>query len=121
MRGLEVLINALSTDIAPGVRMAAAWGLGTLRLRDSDETDCGDALDLYLKALQAGCNDGEWIFCYAVSVAMESLRQDIIDNSEQHYRILNAMAHLASIQLEPTQAVRMRASLVGSRLINHWN
>jgi phycocyanobilin lyase beta subunit len=120
VRGLEVLIDALSTDIGPSVRRAAARGLGTLRLEDPDVKDRGDALERCLEALQAGCEDGEWIVRYAVAVGMESLGLGMVETDAQRCRILNAMARLASIPQEPTQVVRMRASLARSRLMNHW-
>jgi protein-tyrosine-phosphatase len=102
VRGLEVLIDALSTDIGPSVRRAAARGLGTLRLEDPDVKDRGDALERCLEALQAGCEDGEWIVRYAVAVGMESLGLGMVETDAQRCRILNAMARLASIPQEPT-------------------
>jgi phycocyanobilin lyase beta subunit len=120
VRGLEVLIDALSTDIGPSVRRAAARGLGTLRLGDSDGEDRRQTLERCLAALQEGCEDGEWIVRYAVAVGMESLGLAMVETDEQRSRILRTMAGLASIPQEPTQVVRMRASLARSRLINHW-
>ena len=120
VRGLEVLIDALRHDIGPSVRRAAARGLGTLRLGDSDVKSRCHALERCLAALESGSGDGEWIVRYAVAVGMESLGLTMVETDEQRGRILNAMARLASIPQEPTQVVRMRASLARTRLINHW-
>lgn len=121
VRGLDVLVEALRSDIGPSVRRAAARGLGSLRLAEEPPVNHhGTALERALTALEAGCEDGEWIVRYAVAVGLESLGVAVVQAENQRRRILAAMDRLSSDGEETTSVVRMRADLARGRLQAHW-
>lgn len=121
VRGLDVLVEALRSDIGPSVRRAAARGLGSLRLEEERPVNHhGTALERALTALEAGCEDGEWIVRYAVAVGLESLGMAVVQAEDQRRRILAAMDLLSSDGEETTSVVRMRADLARGRLQAHW-
>lgn len=80
----------------------------------------GTALERALTALEAGCEDGEWIVRYAVAVGLESLGMAVVQAEDQRRRILAAMDLLSSDGEETTSVVRMRADLARGRLQAHW-
>ena len=117
VRGLELLEEALGTDVGPSVRRAAACGLGSLRLETLEAPQRLAVRERSLQALLAGCRDGEWVVRYAVSVGLESLglRQDPRLQERQH--LLEALAALGQPEREETAVVRLRARLALQRIL----
>ena len=117
VRGLELLEEALGTDVGPSVRRAAACGLGSLRLETLEAPQRLAVRERSLQALLAGCRDGEWVVRYAVSVGLESLglRQDPRLQERQH--LLEALAALGQPEREETEVVRLRARLALQRIL----
>ena len=116
VRGLDLLEEALASDIGPSVRRAAARGLGQLRLdalgeplRLAVQTRC-------LQALVAGCSDGEWVVRYAVAVGLEGI--GLADFNSEHLRPSSRQALLGLSQPdgEEVPVVRLRAALALRRL-----
>lgn len=115
-RGLDLLEEALGSDIGPSVRLAAARGLGQLRLdalgeplRLAVQTRC-------LQALVAACADGEWVVRYAVAVGLEGI--GLADFNSEHLRPASRQALLGLSQPdgEAVPVVRLRAALALRRL-----
>ncbi|MEO1004056.1 MAG: HEAT repeat domain-containing protein [Cyanobacteria bacterium J06638_7] len=73
VRGLELLVEALGSDVAASVRRAAAKGLGSLRLEHLQPTEQQRIRQRCLQTLLAAGHDGEWVVRYAVAAALESL------------------------------------------------
>ena len=73
VRGLELLEDALGTDVAASVRRAAAKGLGQLQLGALEAGQRLAVQERCLAALLAATGDGEWVVRYAVAVGLESL------------------------------------------------
>lgn len=116
VRGLEVLEDALATDVGPSVRRAAARGLGNLRLEALGEEERQILNQRCLAALEAACADGEWVVRYAVAVALESLAQDLPPAHALRCRAQEALTTLQQPSLEDTPVVRLRADLALRRL-----
>jgi phycocyanobilin lyase subunit beta len=118
VRGLELLIDALLTDVGPSVRRAAAKGLGCLRLAGLDDTARTTIELRCLEALLGGCSDGEWVVRYAVTVGLEGLalagRWPRPDQRWQHTS--GALVTLADRAHEATRVVQLRAALALQRL-----
>lgn len=121
VEGLNVLEEALATDVGPSVRRAAARGLGQLKL----ETLAADAAVLTcercLGALEAGAGDGEWVVRYAVVVGLEALAQTAavpaVREPAMQDRIRSCLSALADADQEDTPVVRLRAGQALERLI----
>lgn len=116
VQGLEVLEEALATDVGPSVRRAAARGLGNLRLDDLGAAERQNLNQRCLAALEAACADGEWVVRYAVAVALESLAQSLPPAHALRARAQEALNTLAQPSLEDTPVVRLRADLALRRL-----
>jgi phycocyanobilin lyase beta subunit len=116
VRGLEVLEEALATDVGPSVRRAAARGLGNLRLDDLGAAERQNLNQRCLAALEVACADGEWVVRYAVAVALESLAQSLPPAHALRARAQEALNTLAQPSLEDTPVVRLRADLALRRL-----
>jgi len=116
VRGLEVLEDALATDVGPSVRRAAARGLGNLRLEALGEEERQILNQRCLAALEAACADGEWVVRYAVAVALESLAQGLPPAHALRCRAQEALTTLQQPSLEETPVVRLRADLALRRL-----
>jgi len=116
VRGLDLLEEALASDVGPSVRRAAACGLGSLRLETLEPRQRTEVRQRALEALLAGCRDGEWVVRYAVSVGLETLALRLDPPPGQRLQLLEALAGLAQPELEETPVVRLRASLAGQRL-----
>jgi phycocyanobilin lyase beta subunit len=116
VRGVEVLEDALATDVGPSVRRAAARGLGNLRLEALGEAERQTLNQRCLAALEAACADGEWVVRYAVAVALESLAQSLPPAHTLRARAEKALNTLAQPSLEDTPVVRLRADLALRRL-----
>ncbi|MFN7632942.1 MAG: HEAT repeat domain-containing protein [Cyanobacteriota bacterium] len=116
VRGLELLEQALSEDIGPSVRRAAAIGLGTLRLGDLALPERPSIEERALAALERGRHDGEWVVRYAVATAMEKLALRLQELEEGQRRAVASLCSLADHSCEEVPVVRLRAKLALSRL-----
>lgn len=119
VRGLDVLEEALATDVGPSVRRAAARGLGKLRLVHLATGTRENLNQRALAALEAACTDGEWVVRYAVAAGLESLAHALGGQSELRGRAQAALGTLAQASLEDTPVVRLRAELALRRLNDH--
>ena len=116
VRGLELLEEALASDVGPSVRRAAACGLGNLRLDTLVEVQRSAVRSRALAALVAGCRDGEWVVRYAVAVGLEALVQRMQPSAEESHRAAEALEALCCSEAEDTPVVRLRASMARQRL-----
>lgn len=116
VRGLELLEEALATDVGPSVRRAAACGLGQLRLDPLSADGRMRIRARALAALEAACADGEWVVRYAVVVGLETLVLAMDPLPGERLRVLEALAGLGHADREDTPVVRMRADLASRRL-----
>ena len=116
VRGLELLEEALASDVGPSVRRAAACGLGSLRLDSLEPPERAAVRERALGALLAGCSDGEWVVRYAVSVGLENLGLRLTPLPQEHRQLLDALAALGQPEREETAVVRLRARLALQRL-----
>jgi protein-tyrosine-phosphatase len=118
VRGLELLEQALSGDIGPSVRRAAARGLGQLRCGALETQERQRIQRRALGALSKAASDGEWVVRYAVVVGLESLAQRLLENSSEaspedgNDALQQIKAVLNQLQLDPSEAtpvVQLRA------------
>jgi phycocyanobilin lyase beta subunit len=121
VRGLDLLESALSCDIGPSVRRAAARGLGQLRLGALPPSEQSRLRQRCLEALLAGASDGEWVVRYAVTVGLEHLLSGSVDpGGVDPGRFLapgvEGLRVLASEASEETVVVRLRSRLALQRL-----
>lgn len=117
VRGLELLEEALATDVGPSVRRAAACGLGRLRLEALSEGERQSTRERCLQALQAGKADAEWVVRYAVSVGLESLGGPLRQSGGPLLEsAIASLAELSEACREETLVVRLRARLALRRL-----
>jgi phycocyanobilin lyase beta subunit len=116
VRGLELLEEALASDVGPSVRRAAACGLGRLRLHDLPAVERAPLRQRALQSLLAGCRDGEWVVRYAVAVGLESLAGTMEPEPEQRQQLRQALQALGQPEREETPVVRLRANLALERL-----
>jgi phycocyanobilin lyase beta subunit len=118
VRGLDLLEEALGSDIGPSVRRAAARGLGQLRLDALDDSQRQAVQGRCLQALVAGCSDGEWVVRYAVAVGLEGLAKGSAWPIEHSSRgcTCAALGRLSDAAHEDTPVVRLRAALALQRL-----
>ena len=117
VRGLELLEEALASDVGPSVRRAAACGLGSLRLETLEAPQRLAVRERSLQALLAGCRDGEWVVRYAVSVGLESLGLRQEPRPQERQQLLEALAALGQPEREEAAVVRLRARLAQQRLL----
>jgi len=118
VRGLELLIEALLTDVGPSVRRAAAKGLGSLQLQGLASDQRAAVEQRCLEALLQGCSDGEWVVRYAVAVGLEGLAQGSRwpPDHHDHRRATAALTQLGHADHEEASVVRLRAALALQRL-----
>jgi phycocyanobilin lyase beta subunit len=116
VRGLDLLEEALGSDIGPSVRRAAARGLGQLRLDDLDDCQRQAVQDRCLQALVAGCTDGEWVVRYAVAVGLEALALGEPSGGRLLPACRQALSGLSQHAIEEVPVVRLRATLALRRL-----
>ncbi|MFM8604789.1 MAG: HEAT repeat domain-containing protein, partial [Cyanobium sp.] len=117
VRGLELLEEALASDVGPSVRRDAACGLGRLRLAELADGERGSVRERALRGLLAGCADGEWVVRYAVAVGLESLAQRMGPDPPQRSRLLGGLERLGDPLVEETAVVQLRARLALRRLL----
>jgi phycocyanobilin lyase beta subunit len=119
VRGLDLLIEALLTDVGPSVRRAAAKGLGGLQLAALAATERA-ALELRcLDALLEASSDGEWVVRYAVAVGLEGLALSSRWTREHpsHGSTCATLGRLRNPGQEEAKVVQLRAALALNRLL----
>jgi phycocyanobilin lyase beta subunit len=116
VRGLDLLVDALGTDVAASVRRAAARGLGNLRLEELETDRRQQVQDCCLQALLAATGDGEWVVRYAVAVGLEDLGQGLAPGSEALGRVRQGLVALSEAAEANPPVVVLRARLAQSRL-----
>jgi phycocyanobilin lyase beta subunit len=116
VRGLDLLEEALASDIGPSVRRAAARGLGQLRLETLEEQHRLAVQGRCLQALVAGCSDGEWVVRYAVAVGLEALGLSDPTSGRLLPTSRQALLGLSQAEAEEVPVVRLRAALALRRL-----
>ena len=116
VRGLDLLEQALATDVGPSVRRAAPVGLGSLRVDPLAQDERWQVQDRALTALESARHDGEWVVRYAVATAMEKLALSFPGQEEGRSRTKITLASLADILQEEVPVVRLRAQLGLDRL-----
>jgi phycocyanobilin lyase beta subunit len=119
VRGVEVLEDALATDVGPSVRRAAARGLGNLHLDDLGEEERQTLNQRCLAALEEACTDAEWVVSYAVPRALDWLAHSLQPVDALGARPPDGLNPLAQPSLEDTPVVRLRADLALRRLNDH--
>ncbi len=115
VRGLELLEEALGTDVAASVRRAAAKGLGQLDLAHLEAMQRLAVQQRCLNALLAASADGEWVVRYAVVVGLETLGQRL-ELGDGSGRVRGCLEALAEPTREDVPVVRLRANLALARL-----
>lgn len=118
VRGLDLLVEALLTDVGPSVRRAAAKGLGSLRLSPLAAGERAGIEQRCLDALMEAVSDGEWVVRYAVAVGLEGLALGSgwpLDHPS-HGCTCAALGRLGDAAVEDTAVVRLRAALALQRL-----
>jgi phycocyanobilin lyase beta subunit len=118
VRGLDLLIEALLTDVGPSVRRAAAKGLGNLQLAALTVGERAAMAQRCLDALVRAVSDGEWVVRYAVAVGLEGLALGCGWSQDHpgHGHICTALAQLGDPSGEEAAVVRLRAALALQRL-----
>ena len=116
VRGLEVLEEALATDVGPSVRRAAARGLGGLALADLEPGLRRRTQERIVQALEAGGQDGEWVVRYAVVVGLETLAGPLNPADRLRWRAAETIGVRSDPAREDTAVVRLRAGMALKRL-----
>lgn len=116
VRGLDLLIEALGTDVAASVRRAAARGLGNLRLGALEAEQRLTVGNRCLQALLAATADGEWVVRYAVAVGLEGLAEGLAPTSDALARVRQGLVALSEAAEANPPVVVLRARLAQSRL-----
>jgi phycocyanobilin lyase subunit beta len=116
VRGLDLLVDALGTDVAASVRRAAARGLGNLRLTELEADRRRSVQACCLEALMAATGDGEWVVRYAVAVGLECLGQGLEPSSDALGLVRQGLVALSEAAEANPPVVVLRARLAQSRL-----
>jgi len=118
VRGLELLIDALLTDVGPSVRRAAAKGLGSLQVAALPADERNSIEQRCLDALVEARSDGEWVVRYAVAVGLEGLAlgSGWALGHSRHGSTCTSLRQLSDAALEEATVVRLRAALALNRL-----
>lgn len=118
VRGLDLLIEALLTDVGPSVRRAAAKGLGNLQIAALTVGERAAIAQRCLDALVGAVSDGEWVVRYAVAVGLEGLALGCGWSQDHpgHGHICTGLAQLGDPSCEEATVVRLRAALALQRL-----
>lgn len=102
-RGLEILLEAASSDIALSVRRAAARGLGTLRWYLMPPEVVVTAQQRSLEVLCRAAQDPEWVVRYAAIVGLQSLA--IAAFATQNQLVPQILQHLEQCQETDSELV----------------
>ncbi len=116
VRGLELLLDALGSDVAASVRRAAAKGLGQLQLDGLPPAEQQPTRRRCLDALLAATADGEWVVRYAVAVGLECLVKELPSTAPEWLQARASLAALGEASGETAPVVQRRAKLALSRL-----
>jgi len=116
VRGLDLLVDALGTDVAASVRRAAARGLGNLLLDGLEPTERHGVLERCLEALLAATSDGEWVVRYAVAVGLESLAPALEPHGAGLVTLHQGLVALTRADEANPPVVSLRARLALTRL-----
>ncbi|QEY32139.1 HEAT repeat domain-containing protein [Synechococcus sp. RSCCF101] len=116
VRGLEVLVDSLLTDVGPSVRRAAACGLGGLQLQAAGTTGESKALTQCVAALCQGADDGEWVVRYASVVGLERRLSQPPFGADAQRSALAVLRRCSDPELEEVAVVRERARRALQRL-----
>ena len=112
--GLTTLEQAITNDIGPSVRRAAAKGLGIVRL-SSDPGKAEKERSRCLYALCQACSDSEWVVRYAAAFGLEH-RLKNVSRPEQLCSSGERALQQLSGESEGVRIVRLRAHLALQRL-----
>ena len=116
VRGLELLLDALGSDIAASVRRAAAKGLGQLQLSGLPPSQRQDVQRQCLAALLAAASDGEWVVRYAVAVGLELIASGLPAGGPERELAQQGLRTLQEAADGTPPVVQRRAKLALSRL-----
>jgi len=116
VRGLELLLDALGSDVVASVRRAAAKGLGQLQLSELPPAQQQDIQRQCLGALLAATSDGEWVVRYAVAVGLELLAAGLPAGSPERQLAQQGLLTLQEATDGTPPVVQRRAKLALSRL-----
>ena len=116
VRGLELLLDALGSDVAASVRRAAAKGLGQLQLAELPPAQQQDVQRQCLVALLAATSDGEWVVRYAVTVGLELLAAGLPAEAPERELAQQGLLRLQEATDGTPPVVQRRAKLALSRL-----
>ena len=120
VRGLELLEEALGSDVAASVRRAAAKGLGNLQLAQLPAPEQERILQRCLQALLAASADGEWVVRYAVAVALEALASRLQSRGQPLQALLAGLRSLDGDRDGNPPVVQLRARLALERIQQSW-
>ena len=116
VRGLELLLDALGSDVAASVRRAAAKGLGQLQLDELPPDQQQAVRRQCLGALLAATSDGEWVVRYAVAVGLELLAAGLPAAGPERQLAQQGLVTLQEAADGTPPVVQRRAKLALSRL-----
>jgi phycocyanobilin lyase beta subunit len=116
VRGLELLLDALGSDVAASVRRAAAKGLGQLQLTELPPAQQQEVQRQCLGALLAATSDGEWVVRYAVAVGLELLAAGLPAEAPERQLAQQGLLTLQEATDGTPPVVQRRAKLALSRL-----
>ena len=116
VRGLELLLDALGSDVAASVRRAAAKGLGQMQLAELPPDQQQDVQRQCLGALLAATSDGEWVVRYAVAVGLELLAAGLPPRLPEWQQARAGLVTLLAAAADNAPVVQRRAHLALLRL-----
>ena len=116
VRGLELLLDALGSDVAASVRRAAAKGLGQMQLAELPPDQQQVVQRQCLGALLAATSDGEWVVRYAVAVGLELLAAGLPAEAPERQLAQQGLLTLQEATDGTPPVVQRRAKLALSRL-----
>ena len=116
VRGLELLLDALGSDVAASVRRAAAKGLGQMQLDELPPDQQQVVQRQCLGALLAATSDGEWVVRYAVAVGLELLAAGLPPRLPEWQQARAGLVTLLAAAADNAPVVQRRAHLALLRL-----
>ncbi|WP_254931794.1 MULTISPECIES: HEAT repeat domain-containing protein [Synechococcales] len=116
VRGLELLLDALGSDVAASVRRAAAKGLGQMQLAELPPDQQQVVQRQCLGALLAATSDGEWVVRYAVAVGLELLAAGLPPHLPEWQQARAGLVTLLAAAADNAPVVQRRAHLALLRL-----
>ena len=116
VRGLELLLDALGSDVAASVRRAAAKGLGQMQLAELPPDQQQVVQRQCLGARRAATSDGEWVVRYAVAVGLELLAAGLPPRLPEWQQARAGLVTLLAAAADNAPVVQRRAHLALLRL-----